>query len=115
MFARSDDHGAVVGHDVSLKPAQHLNAPGSGSPKLVQEFVGYRVVSSAREPIRNGNTESLRMALSRESIIMWHFRSFPRKRRRVVAWSNDPTMPTVLRFGRPHDLERWIRSQAAGG
>lgn len=70
-----------------------------------------RVVT--REPACNGNIESVRMVLSRDSIILWHFRTFARKRRRIIAWSSDPTGPRVLRFRRPHDLEWWIRSQPA--
>lgn len=66
-----------------------------------------------RAPVCNGNTESVRMALSRDSILLWHFRSFARKRRRIIAWSSDLTGPTVHRFRKPADLERWIRSQPA--
>jgi adenylate kinase family enzyme len=36
-----------------------------------------------RKPICNGNVETLRGALSRDSIIVWHFRSFARKRARM--------------------------------
>ncbi|MGC1209204.1 MAG: adenylate kinase [Ornithinimicrobium sp.] len=59
-------------------------------------------------PICNGNTESLRMALGKDSIIAWHFRSFSRKRRRIRAWAADPSAPPMHRFRAPGDLERWL-------
>ena len=61
-----------------------------------------------RRPICNGNVETLRSALSRDSIIVWHFRSFARKRARMRAWEHDG-MP-MLRFTRPRDTERWLAS-----
>jgi adenylate kinase family enzyme len=56
----------------------------------------------------NGNTESLRQQLSSDSILAWHFRSFARKRERIAAWQADPTMPPVLRMGRPRETEEWL-------
>jgi adenylate kinase family enzyme len=61
-----------------------------------------------RRPVCNGNVETVRSALSRDSIIVWHFHSFARKRARLQAWA-DSTDVSVLRFRRPADLERWIR------
>jgi adenylate kinase family enzyme len=61
-----------------------------------------------RQPICNGNVETLRGALSRDSIIVWHFRSFARKRARMRAWEQDGR--PVRRFTRPRDTERWLAS-----
>lgn len=61
-----------------------------------------------RRQICNGNRESLRTALSRDSIIVWHFRSFRRKRARIRAWSADPGGPEVARFTSPRRLEGWL-------
>ncbi len=58
----------------------------------------------------NGNTESWRPLLSRESILVWHFRSFTRKRTRMRAWAASSDGPEVLLFRRPRDLESWLRS-----
>ncbi len=66
-----------------------------------------------RRPICNGNVETLRGALSRDSIIVWHFRSFPGKRDRLQAWAESPDV-TVLRFHRPAELERWLRELENG-
>jgi adenylate kinase family enzyme len=60
----------------------------------------------------NGNVETLRRAFDDDSILRWHFRSFASKRARIRAWEADPAMPTVLRFTRPRDLDRWIESLA---
>jgi adenylate kinase family enzyme len=64
-----------------------------------------------RRPICNGNVETLRGTVSRDSIIAWHFRSFTRKRARIEEWSRSADVP-VLRFRRPADLERWFRALA---
>ncbi|MEV4639793.1 adenylate kinase [Actinoplanes sp. NPDC049548] len=61
-----------------------------------------------RERVCNGNVESLRVTLSRESIIVWHFQSFARKRQRMRAWTADPYMPAVLLFRRPSEVEAWL-------
>ena len=59
-------------------------------------------------PICNGNLETFRHLLSRDSIVVWHFRSFARKRARMRAWEIDPAAPTVLRFTSPRQVERWL-------
>ena len=61
-----------------------------------------------RKPICNGNVETLRGALSRDSIIVWHFWSFARKQARMRTWEQDG-MP-MRRFTRPRDTERWLAS-----
>ena len=61
-----------------------------------------------KKPICNGNTESFRAMLSRDSIIRWHFRSFGRKRRRMRAWAAAAEGPAVLLFRTSKDLEVWI-------
>ncbi|WP_114905584.1 adenylate kinase [Ornithinimicrobium murale] len=43
-----------------------------------------------RQEMCNGNTESWRQVFSRDSIIVWHFRSFSRKRERIGEWAADP-------------------------
>jgi adenylate kinase family enzyme len=59
-------------------------------------------------PICNGNRESFRQMFSRDSIILWHFRSFGRKRRRVRAWERDPSAPAVVRLASPRQAESWL-------
>jgi adenylate kinase family enzyme len=68
-----------------------------------------------RKPICNGNHESFRHLLSRDSIVLWHFRSFSRKRGRMRAWEADPKAPDVMRFTRPRQVEEWLASLAASG
>lgn len=71
-----------------------------------------RTVSAAitREPRCNGNIETWRAIFRRDSIIVWHFRSFARKRDRMRAWAASPDGPEVLLFRRPRELEAWIAS-----
>lgn len=61
-----------------------------------------------RETVCNGNVESLRLALSRDSILLWHFRSFERKRRRIAEMLADPDGPTVIRLSSPEQTRRWV-------
>ena len=72
-----------------------------------------------RQPVCNGNTESLRGRVGRESIIRWHFSSFARKRARMRQWADAHEGPAVVIVGRPEQLEQWIsrfgRSAVPGG
>ena len=62
----------------------------------------------ARQPVCNGNRETWRSALGRESIVRWHFRTFSSRRQRLREWAADPDGPVVLLVRRPADLERWL-------
>jgi adenylate kinase family enzyme len=63
---------------------------------------------SGRRVICNGNRESWRGLFSRDAIIVWHFRSFDRKRQRIRRWSSDPAAPPVLRFTSSRQTEEWL-------
>lgn len=63
-----------------------------------------------RKRICNGNVETLRLTLSRESILAWHFRSFARKRARIRTWEQSPEGPAVLRFTSPRQTQAWLDS-----
>lgn len=62
----------------------------------------------SRTTICNGNTESLRTAFSRESIVAWHFRSFARKRDRIRQWASQDDGPRVLRLTSPREADAWL-------
>jgi adenylate kinase family enzyme len=62
-----------------------------------------------RRTICNGNRETLRALFARDSIVLWHFQSFRRKRARMRAWSSNPAGPEVHRFTSPRQLEDWLR------
>ena len=66
----------------------------------------YRAVSG--QLVCNGNTESFRRLLTKDSIIWWHFQSFTRKHRVNQAMTADPDLPPVIVFKRPQDLSRWL-------
>jgi adenylate kinase family enzyme len=80
--------------------------------RLVRRTVS-RVIT--QEPMCNGNVETWRQVFARDSIIVWHFRSFARKRARMRAWSASPDGPEVLLFRRPRELEVWIAGLAGSG
>jgi adenylate kinase family enzyme len=67
-------------------------------------------------PTCNGNRETFRQTfLSKESILLWHFSSFARKRRRMRAWQDDPAMPPVVLLRTPADVETWLATLTGGG
>lgn len=61
-----------------------------------------------RTEICNGNRESLRSVFSTDSIVVWQFRSFARKRRRMRAWAADAGGPAVVLLRSPGEVERWL-------
>ncbi|WP_414943974.1 AAA family ATPase [Amycolatopsis sp. cmx-11-32] len=65
-----------------------------------------------RRPVCNGNVETLRGMFSGDSIIVWHFRSFARKRRTLRDWDADPGVP-VVRLTSPRATRRWLDVAAA--
>jgi adenylate kinase family enzyme len=58
-----------------------------------------------KQPICNGNVETWRKALSRDSIIWWHFRTFAAKRRRFDEWEREGRPLVRLRSSR--EVERF--------
>lgn len=62
-----------------------------------------------KETACNGNVETLRQALGRNSIVRWHFSSFARKRGRILAWASDPAVPEMLIMRSQRDTDRWLR------
>jgi len=60
------------------------------------------------------NVETWRLALSRDSIIVWHFRSFANKRRRIEAWAKDPPVPEVVRLTSPSQARQWLETLQRG-
>jgi len=67
-----------------------------------------------QEPMCNGNVETWRKALARDSIIVWHFQSFARKRSRMREWAASPDGPEVLLFKHPRELEAWLARLGRG-
>lgn len=65
-------------------------------------------------PVCNGNTESFRQTFSRDSIIVWHFKSFARKRARMRAWAADASGPEVVRLTSPAVTRSWLASIGRG-
>jgi adenylate kinase family enzyme len=83
-----------------------LDYPRAVSLTRLVRRTGARLMT--RREICNGNRESLRSALSRDSIIVWHFRSFAHKRQRIAAWADDPTAPPMVRLTSPRATRRWL-------
>ena len=66
-----------------------------------------------RETICNGNRESLRVLLRKDSILVWHFSSFRRKRQRMRDWrAADGERVVLLRS--PSAVDRWLRGLPTG-
>ena len=60
--------------------------------------------------ICNGNRETLRQLFAGDSILVWHFKSFGRKRARIRQWMTDPSAPPVHRLTSARQTERWLAS-----
>jgi adenylate kinase family enzyme len=60
-----------------------------------------------KRPICNGNTETFKTSFSRESIILWHFKSFDRKRARMLQWEGQGR-PTIVRFRSAREAQKWL-------
>jgi len=63
-----------------------------------------------RQRVCNGNVETLKKTISRDSIIVWHFRSFRRKRDRMRAWRAAATGPPLVLFRSPRQARQWLGS-----
>jgi len=63
-----------------------------------------------RELACNGNRETFAKLLGADSIVRWHFRSFPRKRARIRAWTAKPPVATVVTLRSPRETERWLQT-----
>jgi adenylate kinase family enzyme len=61
-----------------------------------------------KQPVCNGNIETLGRLFARDSILYWHFNSFARKKRVSREWQSNPDMPPVMVFRRPRDLNDWL-------
>lgn len=66
-----------------------------------------------RDTVCNGNVESLRAALSHDSILWWHWKSFSRKRAQMRQWQREPAAPPVLRLTSPRQVPALLRGLAA--
>ena len=70
--------------------------------------------SLRRETLWAGNRESIGRALSRDSILLWAFKSHWRRQRSFRRLFAEPEQAhlRLFRMRRPADAERWIRSVA---
>ncbi|MGC0143731.1 AAA family ATPase [Pseudactinotalea sp. Z1732] len=66
-----------------------------------------------RRPICNGNTETFRVLFSRDSILIWHCRSFARKRARIRCWAADPPAGRVVVLRSPRQTRRFLAGLGA--
>lgn len=70
---------------------------------------------STRRPTCNGNVETWHGTfLTADSILSWHFSSFSRKHRQILAWMAEPEVPRVIRFTRPAELTTWLAPTLRG-
>ena len=63
-----------------------------------------------KQPICNGNTETWRLMFSRESIIVWHFRSFARKRGLIRSWLQESPGPELVHLTSTRATQRWLET-----
>jgi adenylate kinase family enzyme len=66
-----------------------------------------------RQAICNGNQESWRTVFARDSLVVWHFTSFRRKRDEMRRWEAVASGPPVIRLRGPADARAFIRAETA--
>ena len=66
-----------------------------------------------RQEICNGNRESWRRVFVRDSLVVWHFTSFRRKRTEMRAWEAAATGPLVIRLRGPRHTRAFVESETA--
>ena len=66
-----------------------------------------------REPVCNGNKETIARIFIQDSILRWHFRSFTRKRQVMRGLEADPRMPATILFRHPRELDGWLAQLTA--
>jgi adenylate kinase family enzyme len=65
-----------------------------------------------KRPLCNGNYETFRGSFfQRDSIVRWHFQSFPRKRDRMRRWQADPPLPETVLLRSPAEVSRWLAAR----
>jgi adenylate kinase family enzyme len=80
--------------------------------RLVRRTLGRMM---RRTPVCNGNVESIREIFFRsDSILVWHFKSFARKRGRIRQWAADPAFPPLVVLRSPAEVEAWVASLGTG-
>ncbi|ABY24038.1 conserved hypothetical protein [Renibacterium salmoninarum ATCC 33209] len=71
-----------------------------------------RIIS--KEPVCNGNIETWRSLLSKDSIVAWYFKSFNRKRSTMRQLAKTASIvPRVLLFKNPRQTADWLNSLKA--
>jgi len=65
-----------------------------------------------RETLWNGNRESLTMALSKDSILLWAITSHPKNKEEYPKLMSSPEYAHIrfLRHGSPRETEEWLKS-----
>lgn len=66
------------------------------------------------QTVCNGNRERLQQVISRDSVIVWHFRSYRRKTEQIRAWTGaGDGIPPVLRLRHPRELDQALELLSA--
>jgi hypothetical protein len=62
-----------------------------------------------KRPVCNGNVETFRKVLARDSIVLWHFRAFPRKRARIEQWEREGR--PLVRLRSAGEVDAWLSAR----
>ena len=63
-----------------------------------------------QQEVCNGNRETWRGVFARDSIVVWHFTSYRRKRAEIRAWAAASSGPPVIRLDRPVNARAFAES-----
>ncbi|MBL7254028.1 adenylate kinase [Paractinoplanes lichenicola] len=97
-------------HDLALQRADlivGLDLPRWRSGSQLLRRTVTRIVR--KTPTCNGNYETWRASFfDRESILLFHITSFPRKRKRMRLWHASPDFPETVLLRSPAEVEKWL-------
>jgi hypothetical protein len=66
-----------------------------------------------RQEVCNGNRESWRTLFARDSLVVWHFTSFRRKRTEMRAWESATAGPPVILLRSPAHARAFLEAEKA--
>ena len=102
------------GRDVLWPQAERLIWLNYGKPRVLWRSLKRSIRRClAREPLWHGNRETFRKTfLSMDSILLWVYTTFERRRRELTALRESGAYPNLewIEFAHPRQAERWLRS-----
>ena len=86
-------------------------APAISQPIMVRSAAACTtgaVIAPSAPAVPASTAVVVKGALSSESILLWHFRSFADKREHIAEWEADEAAPPIVRLRSPRMTDEWL-------